>query len=245
MAPWQQRQKKIMSTERTPTSHPAPSVVQAPLTAAEKLALSRQALQTALFPPPKPKKPGVIGSLRKLWPAGRKEAQAVVPAAVAQLAPADDTAPRLLAQRAQQEAKQGAKGVVQAVSGKASALSNLQHAVSGVFDRIGSLVSTVVKSRWRRHPVNWALQVGEPLIEAEIRRHPIPWLAGAAAAGAAFVLLNPLKWRQSRQMVSSALGQEVRVLATSGLVFLATSVLGDWLRRSGSDKSEKSEPGQS
>lgn len=220
-----------MSTEHNhPSSSTAP-VVRAPLTAAEKLALSRQALQTALYPPPKPKKPGVIGSLRKLWPVGRKAAKAI-PAA-AQMASADDLAPRLAAQRTPQEAK----AVVQAESGKSSTGSNLQQAVGGVFDRIGSLVSNVVKSRWRRHPANWALQVGEPLLEAEIRRHPIPWLAGAAAAGAAFVLLNPLKWRQSRQMVSTVLGQEVRVLATSGLVFLATSVLGDWLRRSGSDKS--------
>lgn len=230
-----------MSTEHnTPSfSQSVPGAARVPLTAAEKLALSRQALQMALFPPPKPKKPGVIGSLRKLWPVGRKEAKAVPAVApVIQLAAADDMAPRLVAQRSSQEAK----AVVPAVPSKASALSNLQQAVSGVFDRIGNLVSTVVKSRWRRHPANWALQVGEPLLEAEIRRHPIPWLAGAAAAGAAFVLLNPLKWRQSRQMVSNVLGQEVRVLATSGLVFLATSVLGDWLRRSGSNESE---PGQS
>ncbi|MDO4769560.1 MAG: hypothetical protein Q4A11_04245 [Brachymonas sp.] len=226
-----------MSTEHNHPSSSTVPVVRAPLTAAEKLALSRQALQTALYPPPKPKKPGVIGSLRKLWPVGRKAAK-TVPAVVAQLAAADDLAPRLVAQSTSKEAK----ALVQAASSKPSASSSLQQAVGGVFDRIGSLVSNVVKSRWRRHPANWALQVGEPLLEVEIRRHPIPWLAGAAAAGAAFVLLNPLKWRQSRQMVSTVLGQEVRVLATSGLVFLATSVLGGWLCRSGSDKSE---PGQS
>ncbi|MDO4794742.1 MAG: hypothetical protein Q4A28_02215 [Brachymonas sp.] len=235
-----------MSTEHntfSPSSSHSAHGMPEPLRAAEKLALSRQALQTALFPPPKPKKPGVIGSLRKLWPSGRKETKtsqpATMPAAAAQPAMADDAAPRLLAQRKRQEE---GKGVVQAVSGKASASSNLQQAVSSVFDRMGSLAGKVVKSRWRRHPLNWALQVGEPLLEAEIRRRPIPWLAGAAAVGAAFVLLNPLKWRQSRQMVGTVLGQEVRVLATSGLVFLATSILGEFWRRSGADQSE---PGQS
>ena len=244
-----------MSTERSTSSYPSGSqAVQRPLTAAEKLALSRQALHEALYPPPKVKKPGVIGSLRKLWPVGRKARPVADDAAhAAALAAAPVSAPASAFISARGQAAQALKGRTtesvlneysvadRQVAGSAAhagkqAASALQQAISGVFGRIGGLVGAVLKARWRRHPANFALQVGEPLLESEIRRHPIPWLAGAAAAGAAFVLLNPLKWKQPRRLVGSVVGKEVRVLATSGLVFFATSVLGELLRRSGPEK---------
>ena len=244
-----------MSTERSISSYPSGSqAVQRPLTAAEKLALSRQALHEALYPPPKVKKPGVIGSLRKLWPVGRKARPVADDAAhAAALAAAPVSAPASAFIGARGQAAQAPKGRTtesvlneySVADGQAAgsaahagkqAASALQQAISGVFGRIGGLVGAVLKARWRRHPANFALQVGEPLLEAEIRRHPIPWLAGAAAAGAAFVLLNPLKWKQPRRLMGSVVGKEVRVLATSGLVFFATSVLGELLRRSGSEK---------
>lgn len=230
-----------MSIEHTPP-HTSAAEGQQPLSAAEKLALSRQALQAALYPPAKPKKPGVVNSLRKLWPIKRKATtQPAAPVAVAEPATARQPVAAKLAGQADGNVaapQVGAK--TKTAQGAASAAvdqpSSLRQAILGVFEKIGGLLGAVVQSRWHKHPAHFALQVGEPLLQTEIRKRSVPWLAAAAAAGAAVVLLHPWRWKQSRRMVGSVLGKEVRVLASSGLVVLAATALNEWLQRSYSDK---------
>ena len=108
---------------------------------------------------------------------------------------------------------------------------------AGVATKVGSLLAALVQARWRKHPAHLALQVGEPLLQYEIRKRPIPWLAAAASAGAALVLLRPWKWKQPRRLLGGTVAKEVRVLAAGGLVFLASSLLNEWLQRSAPDKS--------
>ena len=219
-----------MSTENTP-SHPSTAAPQPLLTPAEKLALSRQALHAALYPPPKPKKPTVISSLRKLWPVGRKAKQTA--------ASAPTTAAALVSRQTDSlhvgvaEAEKGAAAA--APPARQEARGGVGQAVTSVFDKVGSLLGAVLHSRWRKHPAHFALQVGEPLLQSEIRKRPLPWLAAAAAAGAAVVLLHPWRWKQSRRLAGSILGKEMRVLAGSGLVFAASSVLSEVLRRVAAD----------
>ena len=218
-----------MSTDNTP--HPSTAAPQPLLTPAEKLALSRQALHAALYPPPKPKKPTVISSLRKLWPVGRKAKQtaASVPTAAAALVPRQTDSLHV----GVAEAEKGA--VISAPRARQEARGGVGQAVASVFDKVGSLLGAVLHSRWRKHPAHFALQVGEPLLQSEIRKRPLPWLAAAAAAGAAVVLLHPWRWKQSRRLAGSILGKEMRVLAGSGLVFAASSVLSEVLRRVAAD----------
>ena len=220
-----------MSTENTP-SHPSTAAPQPVLTPAEKLALSRQALHAALYPPPKPKKPTVISSLRKLWPVGRKAKQtaASVPTTVAAALVPQQTESFNVGVA---EAEKGA--VISAPRARQEARGGVGQAVANVFDKVGSLLGAVLHSRWRKHPAHFALQVGEPLLQSEIRKRPLPWLAAAAAAGAAVVLLHPWRWKQSRRLAGSILGKEMRVLAGSGLVFAASSVLSEVLRRVAAD----------
>ena len=215
------------------------------MSAAEKLALSRQALQAALYPPAKPKKPGVINSLRKLWPVKRKATQPAAPVAAVEATTTRQHAAAKLVGGASRNGKANSTGAAsaggaKAVQGVAAASAdrpgNLRQAVLGVFEKLGGLLGAVVQSRWHKHPAHFALQVGEPLLQTEIRKRPVPWLAAAAAAGAAVVLLHPWRWKQSRRVVGSVLGKEARVLASSGLVVLAATALNEWLQRSYSDK---------
>ena len=220
-----------MSTENTP-SHPSTAAPQPLLTPAEKLALSRQALHAALYPPPKPKKPTVISSLRKLWPVGRKAKQtaASAPTTAAALVPQQTEPLNVGVAEIEKSAAAAAPLARQKTRG-----GGVGQAVASVFDRVGSLLGAVLHSRWRKHPAHFALQVGEPLLQSEIRKRPLPWLAAAAAAGAAVVLLHPWRWKQSRRLAGSILGKEMRVLAGSGLVFAASSVLSEVLRRVAAD----------
>ena len=109
--------------------------------------------------------------------------------------------------------------------------STLSTGIFAILGKVGDTLETVLQSRWRKHPAHLALQVGEPLLQYEIRRRPLPWLIVSALAGAGIVLLRPWTWKQPRRFLGNSVGKEVRVLAASGLLFLVTTSVSEWLRQ--------------
>lgn len=216
---------KIMSTENTPRS-PAADASQ-PLTAIEKLALSRQALQEALYPPAKEKKGGAVSSLRKLWSMGSKAAKSVTAVKIG------SSPSKPLVKAGESLGRKSATPSVRKASGAEETV------FSDVAAKTGDLLTALLQKRWRKHPANLALQVGEPLLEYEIRKRPFVWLAAAASAGATLVFLHPWKWRQSRRLLGSTVAKEARVLVAGGAVFLFSSLLSEWLKRLPLEKSSE------
>ena len=211
-------QQKPMSNESN--SHSSVPASDEGLSAIEKLARSRQAMQDALFPPNKKKSQTGYGTLRKLWPIRRASEKSAAMQKLADL-------PEKQASAAMNEG--GA--VDKAGSGHDAEHSIPTTGILATLGKVGESLAMVLQSRWRKHPAHLALQVGQPLLQYEIRRQPLPWLVVAALAGAGVVLLRPWHWKQPRRFLGNSVGKEVRVLAASGLLFLVTTSVGEWLRQ--------------
>ena len=190
------------------------------LSAIEKLARSRQAMQEALFPPNKKKSQTGYGTLLKLWPIRRASEKS---AAMQKLAD--------LPEKQVSAAMDEGSTVEKANSDSGVKHSTLSTGIFAILGKVGDTLETVLQSRWRKHPAHLALQVGEPLLQYEIRRRPLPWLIVSALAGAGIVLLRPWTWKQPRRFLGNSVGKEVRVLAASGLLFLVTTSVSEWLRQ--------------
>lgn len=189
-------------------AHLQPSVSeqqsQADLSPLEKLARSREALQQALFPPPK-KKSSAISTLRKLWPIRRK---ATLSDSVRQL---HELPAAMLQQQSATLAydKEGSVPVLQAeqVPNK-QRLSDKAAALTDSF-------SNMVLNRWQRHPLNLTMQIGKPLLEQQIHKRPLLSLVMAALLGAAAVLFKPWYWRRSHQLIRNSINKEAQWGASS------------------------------
>lgn len=190
------------------------------LSAIEKLARSRQAMQEALFPPNKKKSQTGYGTLRKLWPIRRASEKSA-----AMQKPVD------LPEKQGSAVTNEGGTVDEANSGSGAEHSAPTTGIFAILGKVGDTLATVLQSRWRKHPAHLALQVGEPLLQHEIRRRPLPWLMVSALAGAGIVLLRPWYWKQSRRFLGNSVGKELRVLAASGLLFLVTTSVSEWLRQ--------------
>lgn len=198
-------------------AHLQPSVSeqqsQADLSPLEKLARSREALQQALFPPPK-KKSSAISTLRKLWPIRRK---AMPSNSAHQL---HEPPAAMLQQQSATRAhdKEGSVPVLQAAQiPSKQRLSDKAAALTDSF-------SNMVLNRWQRHPLNLTMQIGKPLLEQQIRKRPLLSLVMAALLGAAAVWFKPWYWRRSHQLIRNSINKEAQWGASS-LIYSGSAAL--------------------
>jgi len=140
---------------------------------------------------------------------------------------------KLAQSRAELVAAMGYEEVKSATNGAVSVVelprSGTGAGASAVAARAGR---SVVGRWWLRHPLNSALQLGQPLLERYAQRHPGKLVAYGAGAGALLWILKPWKLLSAATLVTVILRSSDISGMISGVVRKATGAAEDNLAAS-------------